>query len=383
MLLTREQLQERLIALHQASLELVKDVSLDHLLQQIAQVACEQSSADYAAVGVLDEHGGLKQFITVGMTESEIRRVGHPPLGRGLIGELMNTDHPLRVPVIQDHPKSAGFPDRHPLMVPLLGVPIRTGDDQLGQIYLTKNKNAPAFTEDDERIIQMLAAYAGAAIQNARLHENAQRLAVLEERERIGMDLHDGIIQSIYGVGLSLESALHSINEAPSDAKDKVQRSIEGLNQTIRDLRSYILDLRPRQMGDHGLLSGLNRLIAEYRANTFGDVRLIEPDFDLNALTQTQSMTLFHICQEALANAGKHAKAKTVQISFWTTDDRILMEINDDGEGFDMDSMDSNIGHGLANIKTRARASGGDADISSISNEGTTILVWIPRYTQP
>ena len=87
MLLTREQLQERLIALHKASLELVKDVSLDHLLKQIAQVACEQSSADYAAVGVLDEKGGLKQFITVGMTEDEIRRLAHPPVGLDLLSD--------------------------------------------------------------------------------------------------------------------------------------------------------------------------------------------------------------------------------------------------------------------------------------------------------
>ena len=252
MLLTREQLQERLIALHQASLELVKDVSLDHLLQRIAEVACEQSSADYAAVGVLDEEGGLKQFITVGMTEDEIKHIAHPPVGRGLLGELMDAEYPLRVPVIQDHPKSVGFPDNHPVMIPFLGVPIRTGDSQLGQIYLTKKENAAEFTEDDEKIIQMLAAYATAAIQNARLHENTHRLAVLEERERIGMDLHDGIIQSIFGVGLSLESALHSIEENPEDVKRRLQHSIDSLNQSIRDLRSYIMDLRPRQIGVEG-----------------------------------------------------------------------------------------------------------------------------------
>src|SRR5678816_711696 len=320
MLLTREQLQERLIALHQASLELVKDVSLGHLLQQIAQVACEQSSADYAAVGVLDEKGGLKQFITVGMTDAEIGRLAHPPVGLGLLGELMDTEHPVRVPVIQNHPKSVGFPAYHPVMIPFLGVPIRTSDSQLGQIYLTKKKNAPEFTEDDERIIQMLAAYAAAAIQNARLHENTQRLAVLEERERIGMDLHDGIIQSIYGVGLSLESALHSFEDEPQDAKARVQHSIEGLNQAIRDLRGYILDLRPRQMGNEGLMSGLNRLITEFRANTLANVQLTGTENEVKDLPQSHSMVLFHIGQEALANVAKHAKAKQVDISLWSTD---------------------------------------------------------------
>ena len=556
MLLTREQLQERLIALHKASLALVTDFSLESVLERIATTASEQVDAQYAALGVIGDDGKLAQFITVGMTDKETKRMAHPPKGLGLLGLLMETNETLRVQTIDRHPKSIGFPVHHPAMTSFLGVPIKAGDRQLGQIYLTNKIDAPEFTPDDEMIIQMLAMYAataiqnarmveqmkerdqaltrrnvdmsllsgiastltssleldeilnktlghvmsymnveageiflleednkslrmvlhrgqaaeafwtrnvfkvgegyigivakdkeplvstdiendlrfirsavvdagfqqiacipmlsgeqlmgvlsvatmgegpidersvqllaavgnwaGLAIENARLHANARRLAVLEERDRIGMDLHDGIIQSIYGVGLSLESALHSINDDPKDAKVRVKHSIEGLNQTIRDLRSYILDLRPRQMGDDGLISGIKRLIAEYRANTFAEVQLTEPDYDFNTLTQTQSMTLFHICQEALANAAKHAKAKNVQISLWTTDDRILMEINDDGNGFDMDSMNSSIGHGLANIKTRAQSSGGEADISSIINEGTTILVWIPRYT--
>jgi two-component system, NarL family, sensor histidine kinase DevS len=379
MLLTREQLQERLIALHEASLELVKDVSLDHLLERIAKVACEQSNARYAALGVLDEDGKLVKFITVGMTDDEIKLMEHPPVGKGLIGELMNTEVPLRVPVIQEHPRSSGFPAHHPHMVSFLGVPIRALNHQLGQIYLTQKIDAPAFTADDEKIIQMLAAYAAAAIQNARLHENTHRLAVLEERERIGMDLHDGIIQSIYGVGLSLESALHSFEEDPEDAKTRVHRSIESLNQAIRDLRAYILDLRPRQMGSEGLMSGLNRLITEFRANTLATVQITGTDNELQELPQPRSMALFHICQEALANIAKHAKAKQVDISLWSTEERILMEIHDNGKGFEMETMNASIGHGLANMQTRARSVGGDVDISSVIGEGTTVLAWVPR----
>jgi signal transduction histidine kinase len=382
MLLTREQLQERLIALHKASLELVKDVSLDHLLERIAKVACEQSDARYAALGVLDENGKLVKFITVGMTDDEIKLIAHPPVGKGLIGELMNTEVPLRVPVIQEHPRSSGFPDYHPQMVSFLGVPIRAANVQLGQIYLTEKIGAAEFTADDEKIIQMLAAYAAAAIQNARLHENTHRLAVLEERERIGMDLHDGIIQSIYGVGLSLESALHSFEDEPQDAKARVQHSIEGLNQAIRDLRGYILDLRPRQMGNEGLMSGLNRLLTEFRANTLANVQLTGNENELKDLPQAHSMVLFHICQEALANVAKHAKAKQVDISIWSTEERVLMEIHDNGKGFEMEKMNASIGHGLANMQTRVRAVGGDVDISSVVDEGTTVLAWVPRHAR-
>jgi signal transduction histidine kinase len=382
MLLTREQLQERLIALHKASLELVKDVSLDHLLERIAKVACEQSDARYAALGVLDENGKLVKFITVGMTDNEIKLIDHPPVGKGLIGELMDTEVPLRVPVIQEHPRSSGFPAHHPKMVSFLGVPIRAANQQLGQIYLTEKIDGPEFTADDEKIIQMLAAYAAAAIQNARLHENTHRLAVLEERERIGMDLHDGIIQAIYGVGLSLESALHSFEDEPQDAKARVQHSIEGLNQAIRDLRGYILDLRPRQMGNEGLVSGLNRLLAEFRANTLANVQLTGNENELTELPQAHSMVLFHICQEALANVAKHAKAKQVDISIWSTDERVLMEIHDNGKGFEMEKMNASIGHGLANMQTRVNAVGGDVDISSVVDEGTTVLAWVPRHAR-
>jgi two-component system sensor histidine kinase DevS len=379
MLLTPEQLQERLIALHEASLELIKDVSLDHVLERIVKIACEQAEARYAALGVLDEDSKLVKFITVGMTDDEIKLIDHPPVGKGLIGELMNTETPLRVSVIQEHPRSSGFPAHHPPMVSFLGVPIRTLNHQLGQIYLTEKIGAPAFTADDERIIQMLAAYAAAAIQNARLYENTHRLAVLEERERIGMDLHDGIIQSIYGVGLSLESALHSFAENPQDAKTRVEHSIESLNQAIRDLRAYILDLRPLEMGNEGLMGGLNRLITEFRANTLATVQLTSTDHKLQELSPSRSMVLFHICQEALANIAKHARAQQVEISLWSTEERVLMEIHDNGKGFEIEKINATIGHGLANMQTRARSVGGDVDISSVIGEGTTVLAWVPR----
>jgi len=554
MLLTREQLQDRLIALHRASLELVKDVSLDHLLERIATLACEQAEARYAALGVLDDSGKLDKFISVGMTKEQIKRIPHPPVGLGLIGALMNTEEPLRVPVITKDPRSAGFPANHPNMASFLGVPIRTGDRQLGQIYLTDKIGSAEFTADDEKIIQMLAGYASAAIQNARLvehmrerdaaltrrsedlalvnefasaltsslelgeilnktlavvmaymkvdageiflleedkktlrmvlhrgqaaeafwakhsfqigdgivglvaqsgrrmivtdlgeesrylrqsvvkegfrqiadfpmksatslmgvmsvatrssepleeeglkfldgvaswaglaienarlHENARRLAVLEERDRIGMDLHEGIIQSIYGVGLSLDSALHTLDDDSGLAKVRIKESIEGLNQAIRDIRAYILDLRPRQLGNDGLMDGLKRLVTEYRAHTFAEVSLTGPKDDLDHLPQTNSLALFHICQETLANAAKHSGAKRVDINVWMTSERVMMEIHDNGKGFDLEKMAMTIGHGLSNMQTRARSVGGEVDITSVIGDGTTILAWVPR----
>jgi signal transduction histidine kinase len=132
-------------------------------------------------------------------------------------------------------------------------------------------------------------------------------------------------------------------------------------------------------MGSEGLMSGLNRLITEFRANTLATVQITGTDNELQELPQPRSMALFHICQEALANIAKHAKAKQVDISLWSTEERILMEIHDNGKGFEMETMNASIGHGLANMQTRARSVGGDVDISSVIGEGTTVLAWVPR----
>jgi signal transduction histidine kinase len=161
-----------------------------------------------------------------------------------------------------------------------------------------------------------------------------------------------------------------------------VHHSIETLNQAIRDLRAYILDLRPRQMGSEGLMSGLQRLLSEFRANTLAKVQVSGSENDIKDLPQAYSIVLFHICQEALANIAKHSKAKQVDISLWTTEERVLMEIHDNGRGFDMETMNAFIGHGLANMQTRARTIGGDVDISSVVGEGTTVLAWVPRHAR-
>jgi two-component system sensor histidine kinase DevS len=234
----------------------------------------------------------------------------------------------------------------------------------------------------DERSLQLLdavASWAGLAIENARLHQNARRLAILEERDRIGMDLHDGIIQSVYGVGLSLENALQSIDEDADLAKLRIKESISGLNQAIRDIRSYILDLRPRQMGNDGLMSALKRLATEYRADTSSEVVLKGLETQPDDFPQVNALALFHICQESLANAAKHSGANHVDINLWTSDDRVVMEIHDNGKGFAREKMSTTIGHGLSNIQTRAHAVGGDVEITSAIGEGTTVLAWVPR----
>lgn len=555
-LLTREQLEERLAALHQASLELVRNLSLDTVLERIVHLAREQAGAEYALLGVIDEEGQLKKYVQVGMDDDEVVLMPHPPRGKGLIGALRKERRTIRIPDITADARSSGFPQYHPPMQSFLGVPIILGERVFGQLYLTNKRGWSEFTEIDQRVIETLAAYAataisnaqlyegilqrdqaliqrnedlallndvsaslsssldmdaildqtlkrvmsyldveageiflrdedseilrqvlfqgesaeafwtreyfrlgegligevaqsgqpystdcldvdrrfirpavveagfrsitcipltaqnrkvvgvlslatrrqrqfeareinllsaigsfaGTAIENAWLHRQGRRLAVLEERERIGMDLHDGIIQSIYAVGLALDFARVSMQENPDIALDKIEQAIAGLNSSIRDIRSYILDLRPRQFNDQeNLMRGLQRLVDEFRANTNIEISLKGPEDYPADLPNSYATALFHICQEALANIAKHARAKKVEVALWATSDRVLLEIIDNGRGFDPDKTSTTFGHGLSNMQRRARKVGGDVEIITEAGEGTTVLVWVPR----
>jgi signal transduction histidine kinase len=125
-------------------------------------------------------------------------------------------------------------------------------------------------------------------------------------------------------------------------------------------------------------MSGINRLVAEFKANTLLDVKLQGPNEDLSRLPNNTAVALFHICQESLANIAKHAHAHHVDVSVWTSRDRILLEIRDDGAGFNLEKVKVNIGHGISNIETRAQNAGGEVDITSELGKGTSILAWVP-----
>jgi signal transduction histidine kinase len=237
----------------------------------------------------------------------------------------------------------------------------------------------------DQREINLLTAigtWAGITIENALLHRQSRRLAILEERERIGMDLHDGIIQSIYAVGLALEFARGILEEDPKQSRLKIEQAIDGLDKTILDLRAYILDLRPHQFTGDSLKDGLQRLIEEYRANTLSEVTLFAPGDSLAKLPTSHATTIFHICQEALANAAKHSHARHTRVTLWTTNERVLLEVADNGRGFDLRNTSITLGHGLSNMHIRARKIGGDVEITSAPEEGTTVLAWVPRRAQ-
>ncbi len=263
-------------------------------------------------------------------------------------------------------------------MTSFLGVPIRSRGQLLGNLYLTNKIGADEFSPQDQKIIETLAGYAAVAIENARLYQQVQRLAVLEERDRIGMDLHDGIIQSIYAVGLTLEHVDYVVDEDKAAARDRLNEAISGLNLIIKDIRNYILDLRPERFEGTDLAAALRRLAHEFQANTLATVD-VQYDHAINGqINERMAVAAFHIVQEALANAAKHAAASELDVRLAVDGDQLLLKVADNGRGFNIADANERLGHGLSNMQLRAHSVGGRLSVQSAPGEGTEIVAVLP-----
>ena len=235
------------------------------------------------------------------------------------------------------------------------------------------------FLSDQElELLRSIAEWIANLMDYEQQNQRIRAEIVTEERERIGMDLHDGIIQSLYGIGLSLEHARVDLNKGKSDGVAEIEKSMKALEGAIADIRAYILDLRPRQLRHSNLLEGMQSLIREFRANTMVDVNLTGSTQDVDGLARPQMEALYHIFQESLSNTAKHARATMVSVRLWRQDDRVMLRVNDDGTGFDISKPSHRIGHGLSNMKARAEGVGGGIEVISIRKQGTTLLAWMP-----
>lgn len=376
----------QLAALREATLSLTSEVELETVLQRIVELSRQLSGARYAALGVLDPSGNvIAEFHTVGIPAEERAQMGDPPQGHGLLGALLTERRPMRVDHIAADPRSVGFPENHPAMRTLLGVPIMSKGRIFGNLYLTDKQNARPggpplpFTDQDQRTLEMFAAHAAVAIENAQLFHQNRDLVIMRERERFGMNLHDGVIQSIYALGLLLDDAYHRADDEPGVTKERIGTALKGLNDVIRDIRSYIMDLRPPRFEGQSLQQGLEDLAKRVRTHSLLQVQVDVDPVAAAAVTPLQADEILHVAQEALTNIQKHAHAEEVEILLTRGGNRIYLTIADNGQGFDVFRTASrNHGHGLRNMQDRARALQGEFEIESLDDQGTRIVLSVP-----
>ena len=357
--------------------------SVDAALQVIVDRVRPLVGAGYAAIGIVDPTGRIERFITSGLDEATRRLLGPLPVGQGLLGLIIRENRSFRIPDINTDPRRYGFPPHHPPMTSFLGVPIAIKGVSLGRLYLTNKVGAEEFNLADQSLVETFALHAAIAIENARLHEQLQRLAVVDERERISRDLHDGIIQNLYAVGLSLEDVPEIMTDDRVEAGARVERAIDGIHYAIQDIRNFILGLRPELLEGASLIGGLAALVDEYRRNTLIDLELSVPE-PLDEPSAEVTGQLLAVVSESLSNVVRHSRASRAVVGLAATADGRGFEvrIDDNGTGFDPTRVGT-LGHqGLANIRNRAAQIGGTITIDSQPGTGSHVLIHVPWPTR-
>jgi nitrate/nitrite-specific signal transduction histidine kinase len=343
-------------------------LSLPVVLHHIVESACVLVGASYGALGVLGENQTLVEFITVGAAPEVVEAIGHYPEGRGILGLLIVDPRPLRLADLTAHPDSYGFPKHHPPMRSFLGVPVRVGNEIYGNLYLCDKRDAEQFSADDEALIVSLALMAAVAIDNARLHERLQNLAVLSDRERIARDLHDKVIQRLFATGLSLQAASHGL-DGPTALK--LAQAVDDLDATITEIRNAIFGLEARPADRRNLSAALLALVDEI-TQPAGLEPTVRIDGPLNSLlSPALGDELLTVTGEALVNVARHAEARHVSVSVHVDSQAVVLRVLDDGHGLGGGRPG---GHGLANLDARARRLGGSSQLSA--RDGGTSLEW-------
>ncbi|MFL5866796.1 MAG: histidine kinase [Thermoleophilaceae bacterium] len=367
-----------LSAMGDAVRAIASERSMEPVLQRIVNASRELAGARYAALGIPDGEGNFAQFITAGMSEELIAAMGPLPRTHGLLGAMLEAAPPYRTADIRQDSRFRGWwPAAHPQMSSFLGVPIQSPDGVLGALYLTEKEDGSEFTQEDERLIEMLAAHASIAIENARLYERGRELSFVEERTRLARDLHDSVVQKLFGVMLVAQSAATLLERDPAGARDQVQKLQEQAQDAIQELRSLIFQLRPAAVETEGLAAALAKHVQVLRRvhgqridlHATGEPR-IRPDVDGE---------VFRIAQEALHNALRHAAASHLELSLDEDERRLLLTVHDDGVGFDPTAA-AHRSHrlGLTSMEERARALDGSLVIDSEPGRGTTIKLEVP-----
>ncbi len=365
----------RLQGLLGAVLLIESDLDLEALLRRLVEEAVALSGARYGALGVLDpKERRLAQFIHVGMEPNAVEEIGHLPEGRGILGLLIDEPEPIRLEDLSSHPASVGFPVNHPPMKSFLGVPVRTRDAVYGNLYLTDKRDGSQFDELDLDVVETLAVAAGIAIANARLHARVSELSVAEDRDRIARDLHDTVIQRLYGIGLSLQGTLRLVDD--TQAKARIQESLDELDTTIRQIRTAIFELEAPSSPGLGLRTRVV-VLANESGRGLGfepEVRFVGP-LDTRVSDELSAHVLA-VLREALANVARHAEARRVEIEVRLEDGDLQAIVTDDGVG--VSRRGTGTGMGLRNMAERAEDLGGSCTVAHREGGGTEVRWRVP-----
>ncbi len=404
-----------LAAVSAALLAMNRRLEVRDVLQTIVASARDLLDAEYAALGVPDDHGGFAQFVVAGVSDEQWKAIGPLPRQHGILAAMLHDATPQRLADVRKHPRFGGWPSAHPMMADFLGMPIADGEQVLGALFLAnkrclanerssadernsaderssaderggarRRRGRPAsqerpcaFTEDDEELLRLLAQHAALALTNARLYERSRELTIAQERSRIGHELHDAVAQKLFSLRLTAQAATALVDRDPARAKAELHEVARLSGEAADELRAAVVELRPAALDEDGLVATLRT-----QAQVLDRAHSARVDFvcdGVRALPSAQEEALLRVAQEALHNALRHADASHVRVALARRGPSVVLTVTDDGAGFDPAAVRSAGRHlGLVSMRDRASGVGGALRVHSEPGKGTAVSMEVP-----
>ena len=363
----------------QVVLAVASQLSVRDVLQMIVRAARSLAGARYAALGVPDDAGGFAEFAVDGLSVAEQAAIGPLPRQHGMLAVILREGKPLRLDDIRADPRFWGnWPDAHPELTDVLGVPIRHGGQVLGFIFAASKAQPGGFTARDERLVSLFAAHAAIALTNARLYERGRELSVLEERARLARDLHDAVSQKLFSIRAKARAAAVLVGRDPARATEEIDSVAVLAGQAHAELRTVIDGLTPPELAAGGLVGSV-RGYAVLAGRTHGATVEVRASAELPALDPQRETAVYRVAQEAIGNALRHSGSDHVTVCLSRRQCSVVLEVADHGAGFD--ARLAQPGLGLASMRERARSAGGRLTIRSAPGRGTKVRLSVPVRT--
>lgn len=366
-----------LTALYEISAVASEILDVETLLDEtLKRVLATMTGSRQTFIHLLDETGQrLNLVASAGASPETTTPLASLPLNGDLVGWVLNQEEPLLISDTTTDPRSVGTAWRQPGDT-YIGAPMRVGGHALGVLSVI-GAAGQQFTLDDLALLASVADQVGVTVENARLRQQAEQAAVLHERERLARELHDSVTQSLYSLNLLAAAGLTMVEGQEWEAiQHNFSRIGQMAQQALKEMRLLVYELRPLDLEQEGLVGALHRRLSTVEGRAQVTVRLVADE--LPRLPSPVETALYRVAQEALNNALKHAAATAITVSLQLEGQQVVLEIADNGIGFDPNASDAREGVGLASMTERIAPLGGTLEVRSTPEAGTRVIATVP-----